>query len=984
MRKLSKILALALVLVMVFAVVSAFSMTTSAATPEKLYLTPSANWKEGNARFAAYFFGNGEKWVSMTDADKDGVYEVEVPAGFPNVIFCRMNPSATANNWNNRWNQTSDLTIPTSGANHYTVKEGTWDKGGGTWSTLGSTCAHANLGPAATCTNPQVCLECGDPVVSELGHTYNSAHLCTRCNGQAVFTVAGSGAHLGTEWDTGNTANDMTFADGVYTKVYTNVAAGSYLLKVARDHDWGTAYPYADKAYTVATAGSTVTVTLKGTAVTIDITAPHTHTWSDATCTEPAKCECGEVNGEALGHNYVAGEVVAPTYTAGGYTIYTCVCGLTENRDETPALEVNIPAAVVTPLEGTDLTYALTFTIQDLDAILANPEYCQALLAKYGKWYVDYRLTISGLTVDSVTFNAVGESDGYLSGRYTNWEDNIWVNVPDNGQALVVNNGESILVMKKASEMYGIAGLRQTFKDIATNVVTFDCGIFFTPEFLAANPDMVVTLELIVFNEESNEETLVDEHTFTAPEVPHVNTLVVGDTNKIVVSGETLNDWNLPIEWVPFVADEAGFYSFVGDNGALAYIFDANLGLVSATGAANLEAGAYLICLGNGLVGEFNVAVTKSAWVNALALGDNKILITDTTDNGYGYYIVWVPFEVTEKANYTFGGEGLAVLVFDAAYGAVEGTELEVGTYNICIAFATPATTGVATVTVEKTAIGGGDVVDPEDPTLALGDNTVVIDGSQTNLVGNAIAWYTFTPETAGTYTFACDDLTVYVLTSKNMRDTNAYVGNGGVAELEAGVKYYVLVGKDGIQGEFTVNVSLGGVVAEKNTMVVGNNHYVITDDLLSTGFEFLTIEITEPGTYVITGGAPMKVYFFTVLAENVVETSPFGWNVDGGSATGFADSFVVTLGEAGTYMMGFNYEFVTDEREFDITIELHTEHTFEEGKCTVCGEADPNWVDPVEPEVEEKEEELGFFANIWKKILAFLNSIVDFFKNLF
>ena len=101
----------------------------------KLYLTPNTNWENDNARFAAYFFGNGEKWVSMTDPDKDGVYEVEIPTGYPNVIFCRMNPNASANNWNNKWNQTADLVIPTNGNNHYTVKAGTWDKGGGTWST---------------------------------------------------------------------------------------------------------------------------------------------------------------------------------------------------------------------------------------------------------------------------------------------------------------------------------------------------------------------------------------------------------------------------------------------------------------------------------------------------------------------------------------------------------------------------------------------------------------------------------------------------------------------------------------------------------------------------------------------------------------------------------------------------------------------------------------------------------------------------------
>ena len=102
---------------------------------KKLYLVPNSNWKTSNARFAAYFFGAGETWVGMTDEDKDGTYECEIPEGYPNVIFCRMNPNASANNWDNKWNQTADLTVPTDGTNCYTVKEGSWDKGGGTWST---------------------------------------------------------------------------------------------------------------------------------------------------------------------------------------------------------------------------------------------------------------------------------------------------------------------------------------------------------------------------------------------------------------------------------------------------------------------------------------------------------------------------------------------------------------------------------------------------------------------------------------------------------------------------------------------------------------------------------------------------------------------------------------------------------------------------------------------------------------------------------
>ncbi len=106
-------------------------------TDKTLYLKPNANWKQDGARFAAYFFGGVETWVSMADTDNDGIYEVNIPEGYDygcNVIFCRMNPNTTANNWNNKWNQTSDLKAPTDGKNLYTVKEGTWDKGGGTWS----------------------------------------------------------------------------------------------------------------------------------------------------------------------------------------------------------------------------------------------------------------------------------------------------------------------------------------------------------------------------------------------------------------------------------------------------------------------------------------------------------------------------------------------------------------------------------------------------------------------------------------------------------------------------------------------------------------------------------------------------------------------------------------------------------------------------------------------------------------------------------
>ena len=103
-----------------------------------LYLQPNDNWTQANARFAVYFFDDNGKdgWAPMADTDKDGIYEVDKSEVlYTKIIFCRMNPSTTANNWNNKWNQTADLKVPADGTNLYTVKDGTWDNGGGTWST---------------------------------------------------------------------------------------------------------------------------------------------------------------------------------------------------------------------------------------------------------------------------------------------------------------------------------------------------------------------------------------------------------------------------------------------------------------------------------------------------------------------------------------------------------------------------------------------------------------------------------------------------------------------------------------------------------------------------------------------------------------------------------------------------------------------------------------------------------------------------------
>lgn len=270
MKNAQRILKKVLSWVMVLAMVLSFVPVGSVAAAEAgdiLYLKPNSNWTQASARFAAYFFGgSGSTWVSMTDSNGDGIYEVTIPSGsWTNVIFCRMNPGNSTNSWDTKWNQTGDLALPTGDLNLYTIDAGQWDSGeNGSWST------YTYVEPSFT------------------------------------YTVAGTAGLCGTDWDIANTANDMTKnASGVYEKVYTDVAAGSYAFKVVRDHSWDVAWPGSNYTLTVSETGSTVTVTFDVSTQTVK-----------ATVVEPLSEYTVTFNGTNITSNGVASATEGSTYTA--------------------------------------------------------------------------------------------------------------------------------------------------------------------------------------------------------------------------------------------------------------------------------------------------------------------------------------------------------------------------------------------------------------------------------------------------------------------------------------------------------------------------------------------------------------------------------------------------------------------------------------------------------------------------------------------
>lgn len=105
-------------------------------TAGTIYLRPNSNWLEASARFAVYFFelGKPEVWVSMTEDVEENVYKCDVPEGYSNIIFVRMNPDTSVNSWDDgvKWGQTTDLLVPVAGSSNicYVIAPGTWGEDG--------------------------------------------------------------------------------------------------------------------------------------------------------------------------------------------------------------------------------------------------------------------------------------------------------------------------------------------------------------------------------------------------------------------------------------------------------------------------------------------------------------------------------------------------------------------------------------------------------------------------------------------------------------------------------------------------------------------------------------------------------------------------------------------------------------------------------------------------------------------------------------
>ena len=333
------ILALVVVLSLLMAMAVAIIPANAAGEqPEYLYFKANSNWKSDGARFAAYFFGNGERWVSMTSIGND-YYMVKVPTDktFPKVIFARMNGSNNNNGWGNKWNQTGDLTIPTNGRNTFNAPSTCYDGYTGGWQT--------------------------------------SAYTPT-------FTVAGTFNGWAAEADD---TNKMTYTEDGIWKITIQINNGDHKYKVASG-SWTASWPGSDKEFTTTYTKSNVTFTFDMNTTTVTETVACAHGGKTTTTTVDASCtvngsttvtcdECSETISQetitAPGHNHEAcphKAVVGDTYYE---TIEQAIAGaaagseIVLNSDIEVLGDLTIENQVTINLNGKTLTAGAVVTFYE-------------------------------------------------------------------------------------------------------------------------------------------------------------------------------------------------------------------------------------------------------------------------------------------------------------------------------------------------------------------------------------------------------------------------------------------------------------------------------------------------------------------------------------------------------------------------------------------------------------------------------------------
>ncbi len=190
-------------------------------------------------------------------------------------------------------------------------------------------------GEAATCTEHQYCLVCGDLLISALGHAVQveripatcisqgyTRHFCERCDWGYVGEFTPFGDHVAGE--EADCVNDQLCL--VCGTILTELLGHDYTSRVTRP-------TCLHEGYTTHTCGRC------GDSYRDSVTEPLGHNpGTEASCDRDQTCTvCSALLAERLGHDYAA-KVIDPTCDSLGYTDHTCSrCGHNYTDNEIPA-----------------------------------------------------------------------------------------------------------------------------------------------------------------------------------------------------------------------------------------------------------------------------------------------------------------------------------------------------------------------------------------------------------------------------------------------------------------------------------------------------------------------------------------------------------------------------------------------------------------------------------------------------------------------
>ena len=174
----------------------------------------------------------------------------------------------------------------------------------------------------ATCTEPKTCESCGETEGDPAGHVDEDAnYYCDEC-GELVLPEDGTELSIAEASKIAAIAGDAyttnkyivtgvitSVANTTYGNVYIKDASGNEFYVYGINDEDGNKYgEMADKPV----VGEQITVygvlgTYNGNVIqmkssTLLAVEEHTHVFGDATCTAPAACYCGAVDGKSLGH----------------------------------------------------------------------------------------------------------------------------------------------------------------------------------------------------------------------------------------------------------------------------------------------------------------------------------------------------------------------------------------------------------------------------------------------------------------------------------------------------------------------------------------------------------------------------------------------------------------------------------------------------------------------------------------------------------